>query len=143
LSSVLSFAFPDPQQWPLVGLDGFADTAGKIAQLTSTGTLAFMPLVVPEMQLPFEAHAAALFAQTPGYPPGTGESDFGHVGVWRNDPEHSPYADGRVHHTPHDTDWGTKHPNVSFVVLQHNIVPGPSLMFDIHSEVFRGTALDR
>jgi hypothetical protein len=143
LSSVLSFAFPDPQQWPLVGLNGFADTASKIAQLASTGALGFMPLVSPEVQPEFEAHAADLFNRTPGYPEGAGKSDFGFVGVWSTVPKNATYPDGHVHHTPNQTDWGTTHQNVSFVVLQHNIVPSPSLMFDIHSEVFRGTALDR
>jgi signal transduction histidine kinase len=138
MASYLSFAFPNASMWPLVALDGYIQTAGKAAQLLSATTFTLDMIVRPDEATEFENFAAKVYKEQ-GYAKGAGVNDFG-FGIWAKDGD-SPYPDGKIHDISGNTTYGSKH-SIMVPILQHNIRNAESLMYNAHSDVFRGNAID-
>ena len=135
LSSILSFAFDTPDQWPIVALSGFIPTAKLLAALSNSNSAGFIPLVQPEQAEEFERFAQKTY-QEYGYPPTAGVSEEFGFGIYSRYPNGTKY-----HDTSGRTTYNSKY-NFLAPIFQHNIPGAGSLMFDVHSEVFRGSAID-
>jgi signal transduction histidine kinase len=134
----LSFAFPNASMWPLVALDGYIETAGKAANLLSAISFVLSMIVRPDQATEFERFAARVY-KNQGYAEGAGTSDFG-FGIWAKD-EDSPYPDGKIHDISGNTTYGSEH-SILVPVFLHNIRDAESLMYNSHSDIFRGAAID-
>jgi signal transduction histidine kinase len=66
-------------------------------------------------------------------------NDFG-FGIWAKD-DNSPYPDGKIHDISGNTTYGSKY-SIMVPSFLHNDVGAKSLMYNTHSEVLRGTAID-
>jgi signal transduction histidine kinase len=138
MASYLSFAFPNASAWPLVALDGYIEIAGKAANLLTATTMALVTIVRPDEATEFESFAAKVYKDQ-GYAEGVGVHDFG-FGIWAKSDD-SPYPDGKIHDISGNTTWGSKR-SILVPNFLHNIRDAESLMYNTHSDVFRGTAID-
>jgi signal transduction histidine kinase/CheY-like chemotaxis protein len=138
MASVWSYAFPDAEQWPMVFLDGYPEIGSKVAKLSSSMSVGVIPLVKPEESAAFEEHAARSFKDH-DFPEGAGMSEFG-FGIWATD-TNSNYSDGRVHDTTGATSYESGY-NFLAPVFQHNVPNASSVMYNVHSNEFRGRAID-
>lgn len=138
MGSMMSYAYPNAEQWPYVAPYGYADTASKIAKITSSMSMAIIVLVQPDQVETFEAHAEQ-FYRDHDYPRGAGHSDFG-FGIWKKDPNET-YRDNRLPDTSVETNYESKH-NLLAPILLHNKYNASSLMYNVHSNIFRGNAID-
>ena len=57
MASIMRNAFPDASQWPFIALDGYAETASKIAEVSSATAITLIPFVQPEQALEWEKEA--------------------------------------------------------------------------------------
>ncbi|CAB9529218.1 Sensor protein kinase WalK (Fragment) [Seminavis robusta] len=131
MESVLSFAFPDAEMWPYVGLNGYFHTSREVAALASTGSMGMSVFVQPPEAAAFESFIQEHFDQQ-GYPPDAGLSDFG-FGIYTRDPD-SPFADGRVpSRTGNDTSDGGSPYTILAPIMDHSMWNTNALMYDVHS----------
>lgn len=108
------------------------------APLTSIGNLRDMgtsPIVYPPEVFGFESFAYEYYAQNPFYPPNAGISTFG-KGIFAKYPNGTKY---------HDTTGQTKYSSRNILVPALQVSSTGSfsvLMYNLHSERLRGTALE-
>lgn len=140
LTTMWSFAFPDADQWPLVGFRGFTRLANEIAALSSSAGHGFMAIVKPNEVEEFEAHAKALY-QEYEYPDSAGWSDFG-FGIYGMNAS-AGYEDSKFHDISGETAWNSKY-NIMAPFLQHkNTFNNPSLLLrNLHQFELRGRVLE-
>jgi signal transduction histidine kinase/CheY-like chemotaxis protein len=140
MSSIISNAFPDEAEYPFVALDGYIETAGRVAALSSSSTHSFVLLVEPEEVADWEAFAQETYIKE-GRPEGVGSGDYG-FGIWKFDNKNeTTYPDGRLHDTTGEVDYESNY-TILMPISQHNKPAATSIMYNIHEEVFRGTSID-
>jgi hypothetical protein len=94
MATLVSFALPDSEMWPLITVDGYITIADNVAKLSSSGTQSLMVLVDPAQASEFEAHTQQVYMDQER-PEGAGVNGFG-FGIWKSDPD-SPFTDSRTH----------------------------------------------
>lgn len=140
MAMIMSFAFPDAASWPFVSLNGYTEINKRLAGMSASGEHGLTHLVDPEkvdveeyerfMHEMYEDNDFANF---------TGVNDFG-FGIWKKDPN-SPYEDGRVHDSTGLTSYGSPNKILTpLVKIAHK--KSKNMMFNLHSEAFRGAAID-
>ena len=139
MASMLSYTFPDPSQWPFVALPGYIETAGHVAQLSSSTAQGLVMIVPPENATAFEDFALQTYNDR-GYPETAGRSEFG-FGIWARD-KNSNYTDGRVRDVNGTASTYDSKYNTLAVIFEINIPNAKSRMFNVHSDVFRGPAIE-
>ena len=142
LSSILSYAHPNAEDWPFVTLPGFEEIAANLIKTSSGREMALCPLVTPEQRSSFEDFAYDFFENKhdPPFPNGTGVSSFG-KGIWGLDFTLNN-SDHRFHMTDANASYGS--PNKLFTpILQHSDGAHPALMLNVRFEEVRGNTIDR
>lgn len=135
LASVMGHAFPSSEQWPFVALDGYIETASRIAALTQSLTMAVNVFVDPDQIEEFNAHAEETYRQQ-GYPETAGYDEEAGFGVWKRDKDRN-----RVLDTTGETPYNHTHDFLVPIFLHNNPNAG-SILFNVHSTLFLGQALD-
>lgn len=139
LASILSFAFPDAETWPLINLNGYETIAANMIQATAGATLAVCPFVTPDQLSEFEDFAYDVVFASKKYPSEIGESSFGR-GVYGLD-FNLNNTDFRFRETDGSTTWGS--PNKVFTpFLLHSQGPASILMGNCHTFEARGRLID-
>jgi len=137
-ATILSYAYPNESQWPNVALNGYQHIAKKVADLSDSKIMGLISLVAPDEVEEFEQHAMQIF-EDQNYPDDAGYQDFG-FGIWKRSID-SPNEDGKLHDTTGETTFPSDY-QILAPILEHNRIGTPALMYNVHSEEFRGKALD-
>ena len=146
MSTLLSHIYPNLEDWPMnIKFNGYIPVASKVADLSSSGTQAFMVLLNdPINQLAeFESLAKQVYAEQ-NRPNTTGYSEFG-FGVWKPDTINDPslYEDGRLHDTTGIPDWeNAQNPNIMLPLYMHNVPGSSSILYNVYSQEDRGIHVD-
>ena len=124
MESVLSNAFPDADQWPMVGLKGYYETANTIASLTGHTSMAFIVMVEPEEVEDFEEHAWDHY-RSQDYPPDAGTFELG-FGIRRRGSDGNVFDRSGNYTTYNSTN------QVLTPVLDHSTWDSAMLMYNVH-----------
>lgn len=142
IASIFAIDFPDAEEWPFVARPGYVETVDSVAQISSSVSIAMIPLVTPddgEAEM-WQEFARDYYRET-GYPETAGVSEFG-FGIWANDAsEPKLYSDGRVPDISGETSYNSTN-KVLFPIFQHNKGNSKSLLLNVHANKFRGCAID-
>lgn len=135
MEDIMSHAFPDAEAWPMVGLNGYQETATTVAETSGETSVALVVLVDPSEALEFEAHAYEHY-RSQGYPEEAGAAPQIGFGIRVRDAA----APGgfSLDHNGTATTYGTENA-VLTPVLDHSSLASPMLMYNIHAS---STAVD-
>ncbi|CAB9496965.1 Sensor protein kinase WalK (Fragment) [Seminavis robusta] len=139
VESIMSNAFPDANQWPMVALNGYYSTANEVANLASdvntSMQIGLLVLVEPgEEAYAFEEHAKQYYKDQ-GYPEDAGTTAAG-FGIRRRD--ETSKTGYTLDRTGENNTYGSTN-KVLVPVLDHSTWKSPMLMYDTHVS---STAID-
>lgn len=140
MSTVLAYTFPNASAWPLVALPGYSQIAAQIVKQSDSTSQGILMLLEADQIPQFEAHAAQVYrdqdyAETAGWKNDTNGNTF--FGIYKKD------VDGAIHRdTDGITSWGSPNDGMLVPILQHKNTGTRSLLYNVHSEEFRGVAID-
>ena len=126
MESIMASAFPHAAAWPMIGLNGYHETAGNVATASGGTSIALIVLVQPQESLAFEQHAQEFYASQ-GYPKQAGDRGMG-FGIQYRDPSTGGFTfdrDGNF------TTYGSKN-QVLTPVLDHTTWNSSMLMYNVH-----------
>lgn len=137
MATTVAIGLPNAAAWPFVYYDGFERIATDMLQVAGSITLGLVPFVTEDQRQPFQDFAYKNYYSRFGNT--TGISSFG-AGIWKPGPE-TGAADFRVRDTTVNR-WGSPY-DLYAPVLHMNTIPNPGLMFNVHFDALRGSAVDR
>jgi signal transduction histidine kinase len=111
----------------MVGLNGYVETAGNIANISGGTSIALIVLVDPEEATEFERHAKQHYINQ-GYPTTAGETDDG-FGIRRKDENAS--SGYSIDHEGNHTEYGSNN-TILTPVLDHSTWGSTMLMYNVH-----------
>ena len=142
MSSIMSYAFPNADQWPFVALSGYTELNKQLAAMSLSAEHGLIHVVDPARTnvTEYEAFMQAYYRDN-GFEDHVGYSDFG-FGVWKNS-ANSTYEDGRVPDRTGDTT-GAYESNYTVLtpIVEVAHKKSTNMMFNTHSDETRGTVLD-
>lgn len=128
VESIVANAFPDAKQWPMVGLNGYYETANTIASLSGQTSIAFIVLVEPDEVDAFEEHTQEHY-RSQGYPEEAGTTSIG-FGIRRRSSSDTTDVDV-FDQSGNYTTYGSTN-QVLTPVFDHSNWDSPMLMYNVH-----------
>lgn len=140
MGKLMSNVLPNSEDWPMINMDGYIPISQAVAALSATWVQALNVIVKPEEVEALENHAKEVY-KVQKRPNNTGYNDFG-FGIWKSDKSgNKTYADGRLHDTNGETDWGGKR-KILIPLIMHNTPGARSHLFNSYSEGDRAVYID-
>ena len=137
MATTVGTGLPNADAWPLVFFDGFEGIATDMLNVAGSLTLGLAPFVTQEQLEAFEIYT---YENNFGrFDEGTGMSSFG-KGIWKPGIE-TGAPDNRVHDTVINR-WGSPY-NIYAPVIHMQDESSNGLMFNVHFDQLRGSAVDR
>lgn len=127
MESIMARAYPDADVWPMVGLNGYQETASTVALTSGNTSVALIVLVDPSEAFEFETHAKKYY-EDQGYPEDAGkpENDLD-FGIRINGLDDRSQLD----HTGNYTTYGSNN-TILTPVLDHSSWGSKMLMYNVH-----------
>ena len=140
LSHLLGFHCPYLSSWPNCSLPSHVFDSFTLSLLSASDSRSFgvAPIVKLSQKSSFESFAYNLFETDKGFPINTGISSFG-KGIYQKDS-----SGQRIPDLTGNTTYHSKYFNLFIPLLLCSNLPSnyPGIMFNAHSEILRGQALD-
>lgn len=139
MGMTLSEMYPNASQWPLVEFPGYERLARGLLNTSFGEDMGFAVHVTPEDLPEFEDFAYQVYDKL-GFPNGTGCSNFG-KGAWGQNAS-LEHPNNRYHDVTGNTTYQSPY-RILTPIFRLDEGPHPLLMFNPHSGVFQGNAIDR